>query len=707
VLGLVQHEPVRRRFGWSVEHVEQFADWCISLGTRWGLSPDHRLEWGLPQHVATGTWSAMVDRLMAGAAMPAPSPRLGLGDTPPHDDMGADEVQLAGAVADLLCRLTDLHSQVLVPQTIEQWASLLHGAIDDFCAFDPAEPWRRQRVHRQVEQLLQSARRSPHSPDTCDIPLSLAELQSALNHSLADSPGRLSLRSGAVTVSSFLPQHGVPARVVCLLGLDDSALRSGVFDGDDVLGLHPCLGERHPRFESRQLLLDAVLSASERLIITCNGSDLTTNKEIPLVVPLAELLDVVARLVPLDKHRHPVVLRHPRHGFNERTLRPGELVPGSGQPFTFDPAMLHAAMARRSVGSGTNGSVSPWVLPPAIVESVDLQQLIDVVANPSKVYLRDRLDVRLPGDAQDVDDGLALSVDALTRSNIGRSLLDSLVAGQPVEQWMQAARLDGALPPGELNRAALDGIAVEVDDLLRLAAEMQAPLGGGARVDIESTLQFGDQRGQHTLPLSGVVDGVLWHSGLEGTVGRVRYNRPRPSHRFGLALQLAALQVSHPNVEWTGVLVTRGDSTPSGCTLRLRSDTHSQRDAVEAATLLLTTATSLLLWAMRDAVPFFDHVSAKLAFDDINGADTVLSHDTRDRHVSTLWPELSLEQLRWDPVADDDPGLLSGFDSPQGGGSRAVLVARWLWHTYHSVIREEDAQGNEIVPAVPSPEVGE
>ncbi|MFM7686509.1 MAG: hypothetical protein ACKPDI_11390, partial [Actinomycetota bacterium] len=181
VLALVQHEPVRRRFGWSVEHVEQFADWCTTLGTRLGPSADHRLEWGLPQHVVTGTWSAMVDRLMAGTAMPAPSPRVGPGDTPPHDDMGADEVQLAGTVADLLSRLTDLHAQVHQAKPIAQWASVLHAAIDDFCAFDPKEPWRRQRVHRQVEQLLQSAQLSTDSPDTCEVPLTLAEVKSALN----------------------------------------------------------------------------------------------------------------------------------------------------------------------------------------------------------------------------------------------------------------------------------------------------------------------------------------------------------------------------------------------------------------------------------------------------------------------------------------------------------------------------------------------
>ena len=91
-----------------------------------------------------------------------------------------------------------------------------------------------------------------------------------------------------------MPQHGVAARVICLLGLDDGALRGGTFDGDDILGLHPCIGERHPRHDTRQVLLDALLDAGERFIVTCNGADLTTNQPVPFVVPLVELLDVVA-----------------------------------------------------------------------------------------------------------------------------------------------------------------------------------------------------------------------------------------------------------------------------------------------------------------------------------------------------------------------------------------------------------------------------
>ncbi len=63
-------------------------------------------------------------------------------------------------------------------------------------------------------------------------------------------------------------------------------------DGDDLLLEDPHVGDRDPRAEDRQLLLDAVLAATERLIITYTGNDERTNLPRPPAIPVAELLDV-------------------------------------------------------------------------------------------------------------------------------------------------------------------------------------------------------------------------------------------------------------------------------------------------------------------------------------------------------------------------------------------------------------------------------
>ena len=91
---------------------------------------------------------------------------------------------------------------------------------------------------------------------------------------LGGRPTRANFRTGTLTVCTMVPMRSVPHRVVCLVGLDDGVFpRTGSVDGDDVLARRPLTGERDPRSEDRQLLLDAVLAATETLVITYTGAN--------------------------------------------------------------------------------------------------------------------------------------------------------------------------------------------------------------------------------------------------------------------------------------------------------------------------------------------------------------------------------------------------------------------------------------------------
>ena len=147
--------------------------------------------------------------------------------------------------------------------------------------------------------------------------------------------------------------RSVPHRVVCILGLDDGEFpRRAPRDGDDLLLEDPHVGDRDPRAEDRQLLLDAVLAATERLIITYTGNDERTNLTRPPAIPVAELLDVVERTVRSDGEppREQVQIRHPLQPFDPRNFVTGALVPA--------PALeLRPSRARR--GKGDERSAPP------------------------------------------------------------------------------------------------------------------------------------------------------------------------------------------------------------------------------------------------------------------------------------------------------------------------------------------------------------
>ena len=686
VLSFAQTEPVRARFGWDAGHVGRIADWCNELGTRWGLLPEHRLRWGIPTDITGGTWRAMSERLLAGAVHPAPVDRAVLGSVVPFDDMGSDDVVLAGTLADFLARLVWLHEQAAGSRTLSEWVDLLHGVVDHFCDVPRDEAWRLASLHNLLD-AIHSAATDHHGPN--EVPLGITDVKAILGQQLADRPGRLRLRTGAVTVTSLIPLRGVPARVVCILGLDDGSVRGGSFDGDDVLGAHPCAGERHPRFESRHLLLDAVLSAQERLIITCNGADLTTNKEVPFVVSLAELLDTVDAL--RGEHGPEVVVHHPRHGFHERALTPGGLVAGSAKPFTFDQSMLGAAVARRrAVAAGAEGNVpaSQWALSARPLAAVTMNDAVAAIVNPSRTFVRERLDIRLPGDVDTMDDGLAISLVPLESSGLGRELLDARRRGVEFDDWSATARLTGTLPPGDLATAALNSVIAEVQGMETVLAAWSLPQRADGEVEIDISLSVPlDADEASTIQLGGVVQGII-----DSTLVETRYTRPRASQKLGLALRLAALQVQQPDIDWTAVLVTRGaDSKKSavGTGMRVRG-TGLARVALAAA--FLVRGLQLLHWALRDAVPLFERTSESLAGGRWGEADGRLESDLQDESTRFLWGELNVDQLRDAPSCDTDPPSLA----PSDLGGRGVAVAQWVWGLLNETVEYVDKDGNAI-----------
>ncbi len=97
-------------------------------------------------------------------------------------------------------------------------------------------------------------------------------------------------------------------------------------DGDDVLARDPMTGERDIRSEDRQLLLDAIGAATEKLVITYTGANEYSGQERPPAVPLAELLDTLDRTTE-NKVRDTIVVRHPLQPFDTRNVIPGAADP--------------------------------------------------------------------------------------------------------------------------------------------------------------------------------------------------------------------------------------------------------------------------------------------------------------------------------------------------------------------------------------------
>jgi exodeoxyribonuclease V gamma subunit len=265
VLELVDREPVRRRFDLDDDDVSRIERWVADSGIRWGLDTAHRAPYQL-KDLPAGTWRAGLDRVLVGVSMTEEGHRL-FEDVLPLDDVDSGAIDLAGRLAELVERLQAALDALSAAQTIDAWTEAIAAAVDRLTATSPRDAWQRSELDRVLDDVVSEAQVAVAS----GTELSLPEITALLAERLQGRPTRANFRTGHLTICTLMPMRSVPHRVVCLLGMDDGVFpRQSARDGDDLMLADPHVGDRDPRTEDRQLLLDALLAATDRLIVTYN-----------------------------------------------------------------------------------------------------------------------------------------------------------------------------------------------------------------------------------------------------------------------------------------------------------------------------------------------------------------------------------------------------------------------------------------------------
>jgi len=566
VLDLAAWPPVRRRFGFDDDDLERLRRWVAESGVRWGLDAQHRDTYGLSTY-PQNTWRAGLDRILLGVAM-ADEDRNWLGLALPLDDVGSNDVDLAGRLAELLDRLEAALDGLVGQKSAQDWLDLIADAVEALTSVATPELWQSAELHRELSAVAEAAADRASTTD-----LGLSDVRALFAGRLGGRPTRANFRTGTLTVCTMVPMRSVPHRVICLLGLDDGTFPRGArVDGDDVLARDPAIGERDPRGEDRQLMLDAILAATEHLVITYTGADERTGFVRPPAVPLGELLDALddtAHTADLGLARDQVLVRHPLQPFDARNVTAGAL--GAPGPFSFDAIALAGALA----AAGSRTPPPPFLvgpLPDPIKIDIDLGNMVTLLQRPARGFLRQRLDVALRYEEVEASDRLAVELDNLELWSIGDRLLRDRLAGADEDTCLQAEWRRGVLPPGLLGGRTVTTVLAEVEPLVTRTADLRAP----ERRSVDVVVPLGDGR-----ELRGTVAGVY------GTcLVAIGYSKLAAGPRLRAWILLLALAAAHPDVAWTATTVGRGRTgSPQQATLGPVDPTHAREVLAQLADL--------------------------------------------------------------------------------------------------------------------------
>lgn len=484
VLAVAMHPLVLGHFGLDDADVEIWRRCIERTKIRWGCDAARRGRGGgldrvdLPAH----TWRLGLERTLLGAIVPDGDPEPVLGGVVPLRGVDSADVTSLAPLVTIFGIIDDLDRAVADARPVGAWCDLLEQALGQLSGAesdDLAVPL------RELDALRRSAATAAGATPA-DVAVPWHDLKTILAATLTAPVGRQPLRTGVITATSLIPLRGVPFRVVCLAGYDDEAVAPREGDSEDLVERQQLLGDRDRGLEARRELLDCLLAAEHRLIITCTGMDVKNNKLLPLVTPLAEFTDFVGRHgVPTSERDgeacSDIEIIHPRHACS-----PGNFVAGDTGLLKGRDAWSHDSAALAAAAALGKPPAAPAAGPrsaaaPAPLEVIQLDWLAEFIHDPLWPYIRQTLGINpWRDDDLSIPATLPLELEFLEKRRLRDDYIERLIGAGDREAlaaaWAADVTASGDVPILGFGRAAVAEITQFSAALLDLAAREGIPL---------------------------------------------------------------------------------------------------------------------------------------------------------------------------------------------------------------------------------------
>ena len=586
IFSLLETPAIQQRFSLAESDLPVLHAWTRQTGIRWGIDAAHRASLDQPDF-ADNTWRAGLRRLLLGYALP------GDGQTLFDDILPVREVE--GALAATLGHFVDFAESLFdhvrgleLARSLAEWERALRDILDAFFSDDDEFTDELHRI-RNVLEGLGEAEREADFHSAFEFPAIREHLISAL----ADTDSGVGFLAGSVTFCALKPMRSIPFKVICMLGMNDTAFpRHASPPAFDLAAAQPRAGDRNLRDDDRHLFLETLLSARDTLYISYTGISNRSNKESPPCAPVGELLDYLdVRFPPKNSARRNVIVRkHRLQPFSSAYFQ------REGSLFSYSKENCRACeQARAPRQTSPQFAPAPLSQPEAEWRELDWETLIKFFTNPSRYFARERLALRLPAETASLEDCEPQTVDGLARYGFEEGLVHEAMTGERAPRGaLRIARATGSLPPGypgDSEYKVLSGNASS------LAKRIKQRIAGVPLAPIPVDLTFGEWK------LTGALRDVY-----PAALLRYRSAKVRPKH-------LLSAWIAHLVLQCIGI-----DDAPKQ-TLFFGSDSIVTFRPAKNALKILADLIELYAGGLRMPLPFFpesSHAFAKRTLEPTN-----------------------------------------------------------------------------------------
>lgn len=531
VLHLLENPAVQARFQLRHGDLPALRARCERAGIRWGRDGAQRaLQFQVPAF-EENSWAAGIERLLFGVAT-GPVDDLVNGVLPVADaTSGRDESlnRLLHFLQTLFAQLSGLQQ----PQPLAQWATRLEELLAALFVPQDADD---ERALALLRATCADLRRIADASRLRE-PLQRVVVQSWLASALQRHKSQRGFLAGAVTVAALMPMRTVPVRQLYVCGLDDASFprrdRPVPFD---LMAAKRRPGDRSVRLDDRQMFLDVLMAARERLHLTYVGRSQKDDSECAPSVVLAELLDFLdavcttgatttqkGKVRPVQA-REWLTVAHPLQPWSVRYRDRSD-----DRLFTFG---LGDQQPLPPLDAEPAWCTSPVTPPPELLgDELPLARLLDFWWNPSRFFLREVAKVRVRDRDDEAPEHEPFVVEPLDRwrlqdEKITRAMTATAAPRDP-EAHMRAT---GLLPIGGRGSLTFHDVELEAETFLAKVRDYGRPELRTIDVMVQGVRVFGE--------IPGVTAKAIVYGRLARTKSKYRL-RAFLFHVFG-ALQRAA-----------------------------------------------------------------------------------------------------------------------------------------------------------------------
>jgi len=379
----------------------------------------------------------------------------------------------------------------------------------------------------------------------------------------------------------MLPMRSIPAKVICILGMQHDAFPQDLREpGFNMITADSRPGDRSKRDDDKYLFLEALISARRCFYVSYIGRDIQDNAPKPPSVLVNELIEYLNEDLGVDIRR--LVTEHPLHPFS-----PINFDPSHPEFFSYSAENQEASQFFATLGTSAPFFSGPLPAPPESWRTCDLDQLIRFFAHPVRFLMEQRLGIHIQESSEDLVDTEPFNLNALQLFQVNQLLLRADQEGRAPDQSYAALRAAGLLPHGRTGAAAFNDALSEVEAFSQTLDRI-LPQEAARDMALEIDLP--------PFKVSSRLTSIYSHAMV-----LFRFARVRPQDIMAAYLQHLAL-----------LLLSRDDFPAT--TLLVCKDVVWQFEPVDTPEEILQELLSLYWHGLSFPIPFFARASYEYAF---------------------------------------------------------------------------------------------